>query len=68
MSKLPLLPAALSLLIGSASACTVAGGEDDDVLEEGDVTLANPDDAGKADTVFGKTLRYNIRGEWTWTV
>lgn len=49
-------------------ACAVeVDGADDDILEEGEVTLANPDDEGKGDTVFGKRLRYNIRGEWTWT-
>jgi hypothetical protein len=60
-------PFALLLIAGSASACTVSGGEDDDILEEGEVTLANPDDEGKSDTVFGKSLRYMVRGEWTWT-
>ncbi len=56
------VPALLLLL---ASACSVAGSEEDDILDEGSVTLANPDDQGKADTVFGKQLRYAIRGEWT---
>lgn len=61
------VPIALFLLIGSAApACTVAGDEEE-ILEEGEVTLANPDDEGKSDTVFGKTLRYNLRGEWPWS-
>lgn len=56
-----------ALLLALASACTVAGGEqDEDILDEGSVTLANPDDQGKSDTVFGKQLRYAIRGEWPW--
>ena len=62
--KTILVATSLSLL---ASACTVTGEGEDDILEEGDVTLMNPDDAGKSDTVFGKRLRYNIRGEWPWT-
>ena len=57
------LPLILSLAL---SACTVEGG-DDELVEEGEVVLANPDDEGKGDTVFGKTLRYNLRGEWQWT-
>ena len=58
-----------SLVASSAPACTVAGGEeaDEEILEEGDVSLESPDDQGKSDTVFGKTLRYNLRGEWPWT-
>ena len=56
-----------ALLLTLTSACTVAGGEDDDIIDEGEVTLASPDDEGKSDTVFGKTLRYNLRGEWSWT-
>ena len=63
--KTPLF-ALLSLVLGSASACTIAGGEEDELLEEGEVTLTSPDDEGKSDTVFGKTLRYNLRGEWFW--
>jgi len=54
-----------ALLLLLSSACSVAGDEDE-IVDEGSVTLANPDDQGKADTVFGKTLRYNIRGEWSW--
>jgi hypothetical protein len=63
------VPIALFLLLASsAPACTVAGEDgEDDILEEGEVTLMNPDDEGKSDTVFGKRLRYNIRGEWSWT-
>jgi hypothetical protein len=54
-----------ALLLLLASACTVAGDEkEDDILDEGEITLANPDDQGKSDTVFGKQLRYAIRGEW----
>lgn len=61
------VPALLYLLVAAAApACTVAGDEDD-ILEEGEVTLVSPDDQGKSDTVFGKTLRYNLRGEWPWT-
>ncbi len=61
------VPVALFLLsLSSAPACTVAGGEEDEILEEGEVTLVSPDDAGKSDTVFGKTLRYNLRGDWPW--
>jgi hypothetical protein len=64
----PLLFAALfATTLAPACALSVDGGGEDEILEEGDVTLANPDDQGKADTVFGKTLRYNIRGEWFWT-
>ena len=59
-------PFALILLF--MSACTVAGGEDgEEILEEGEITLMSPDDQGKSDTVFGKTLRYNLRGDWSWT-
>ena len=61
------VPSLLFVVLASSGACTVAGDPEDEVVDEGEVTLANPDDAGKADTVFGKTLRYNIRGEWTWT-
>jgi hypothetical protein len=64
MNMTRIVPALLLLL---ASACTVAGDEEDHILDEGSVTLANPDDQGKADTVFGKQLRYAIRGEWSWT-
>ena len=61
------VPVALFLFaLSSAPACTVAGDEEE-ILEEGEVTLVSPDDAGKSDTVFGKTLRYNLRGEWPWT-
>jgi hypothetical protein len=49
-----------------ASACSVEG-SDEEIIDEGQVDLANPDDEGKGDTVFGKTLRYNLRGEWSWT-
>ena len=62
--KTPLITCFL-LTVATSSACTIAG-EDDDLLEEGSVTLANPDDQGKSDTVFGKTLRYNITVEWPW--
>ena len=62
--KTPLV--ACLLTVASASACTVSG-DGEEILEEGEVTLANPDDQGKSDTVFGKTLRYNIRGELRWT-
>lgn len=62
----PLLLLALVSALTPACAVEVDGG-DDEILEEGEVTLANPDDQGKSDTVFGKTLRYNIRGEWYWT-
>jgi len=55
-----------ALLLVLASACSVAGDEEE-IVDEGAVTLANPDDQGKADTVFGKQLRYQIRGEWSWT-
>ena len=61
------VPAVLFLLLASgAPACTVAGGEEE-VIDEGEVTLANPDDAGKSDTVFGKSLRYVVRADWTWS-
>lgn len=60
MKTVPALLIALAL----APACTVAGDEGEDILDEGEVTLANPDDQGKSDTVFGKQLRYAIRGEW----
>jgi hypothetical protein len=59
MKRLLLLIAALS----SACATEVTGEE---IFDEGSVTLSNPDDEGKGDTVFGKTLRYAVRGEWTW--
>lgn len=51
---------ALSLL---ASAC--AQGEVT-IEDQGEVSLENPEDEGKGDTVFGKRLRYLVRGEWTW--
>ncbi|HEU5057871.1 MAG TPA: hypothetical protein VFU21_15170 [Kofleriaceae bacterium] len=57
----------LTLIASTAPACTVAGGEEEEILEEGEVVLASPDDEGKSDTVFGKTLRYNLRGTWPWT-
>lgn len=62
------VPALLILLVAAAApACTVAGGDEEEITDDGEVTLSNPDDQGKADTVFGKTLRYNLRGEWSWT-
>lgn len=48
-----------------ASACSVEG--EDEIVDDGEVTLANPDDEGKGDTVFGKILRYSVRSEWPWT-
>jgi len=60
------VPALLFLILQATAACTVAGEDGDDIIDEGEVTLANPDDQGKSDTVFGKALRYNIRGEWPW--
>jgi hypothetical protein len=62
------VPALLFLSLLAAAACTVAGGEEgEEILEEGEITLMSPDDQGKSDTVFGKTLRYNLRGNWSWT-
>ena len=59
-----LLSLLLFVLI-SGCAVEVEGGEDG-FIEEGEVVLANPDDEGKGDTVFGKTLRYAVRDEWNW--
>jgi len=61
------VPVVLFLLLQATAACTVAGGEEEEIIDEGEVTLANPDDEGKSDTVFGKTLRYNLSGQWPWT-
>ena len=62
------VPPLLFLSLLATAACSVAGGEtEEEIIDEGEVILANPDDQGKADSVFGKTLRYNLRGEWPWT-
>ena len=61
------VPSLLFVVLASSGACTVAGDPEDEVVDEGEVTLANPDDAGKADTVFGKALRYVVRDEGAWT-
>src|SRR6185503_10449319 len=61
------VPSLLFVVLASSGACTVAGDPEDEVVDEGEVTLANPDDAGKADTAFGKALRYVVRDEWAWT-
>ena len=60
------VPVVLFLLLQATAACSVAGEEDEEVIDEGEVTLANPDDDGKSDTVFGKSLRYMVRGDWAW--
>jgi hypothetical protein len=51
----------LSLLaLVAAGAC--AGVEDDD----GTVVLGDPDEEGRSDSAFGKTLHYIVRGDWRW--
>jgi hypothetical protein len=53
----------LSCFLAVASGCMAEAEQD---IDEGAVVLENPDDEGKADSVFGKSLHYVVRGDWSW--